>query len=92
LWNAELGTFPNASKATPIEQPFGSKLHGEFLEATGRRIDITPPWQEWIHKEYHENLVQRIRQKNHIAGMSSLTPKLIQTLPKFIAGETDQLT
>ena len=92
LWNAELGTFPNATKATPIEEPFGSKLNGEFLEATGKRIDMSSPWQEWIHKEYHENLVQRIRQKNHIAGMSSVTPKLIQTLPKFIAGETDQLT
>jgi hypothetical protein len=91
LWNAELGSFPNATKSSPIEQPFGSKFHKEYLEATGRRIDMVSPWQEWIHKEYHELLVQRIKQKNHITGMSSVTPTLVQTLPKFIAGETDQL-
>ena len=92
LWNAEQGSFPNANKAVPIEKPFGAKLHKEYLEATGRRIDTTSPWHEWLHSEYHADLVYRVKQKNQLLGMSSVNPRMLTLIPKFIAGETDQLT
>ena len=76
----------------PIEKPFGAKLHKEYLEATGGRIDTISPWHEWLHSEYHADLVYRIRQKNQLLGMSSVNPRMLTLIPKFIAGETDQLT
>lgn len=91
LWNAEQGSFPNAHKVLQIEKPFGPKLHGEFLEATGRRIDTVSPWNDWLFKQHHEDLVYLIRKKNHLFGMSSVNPKMLSRLPKFIAGETDLL-
>ena len=92
LWNAEQGSFPSANKAAPIDKPFGSKLHDEYLEATGRRIDTISPWHEWLNRQYHQDLVYRIRKKNNLLGMSSVNPRMLKLLPKFIAGETDLLT
>lgn len=92
LWNAEQGSFPNASKAAPAEKPFGSRMHSEFLEATGIRIDAHSPWHEWLHKEHHEDLVSRIRRKNNLMGMTAIHAKTQERLPKFIAGESDLLS
>ena len=92
LWNAEQGSFPNASKAAPVEKPFGSRLQSEFLEATGRRIDALSPWHEWLHKEYHEDLVNRVRRKNNLMGMAAINAKTQERLPKFISGESDLLS
>ena len=92
LWNAEQGSFPNASKAVPAENPFGSRMHSEFLEATGIRIDAHSPWHEWLHKEHHEDLVSRIRRKNNLMGMAAIHAKTQERLPKFIAGESDLLS
>ena len=92
LWNAEQGSFPSANKAVPIDKPFGSKLHDEYLEATGRKIDTISPWHEWLNRQYHQDLVYRIRKKNNLLGMSSVNPRMLKLLPKFIAGETDLLT
>jgi len=89
LWNAEQGSFPNATKAAPVEHPFGKRHHSEYLEATGRRIDAVSPWDEWLHKEHHEDLVMLVRKKNHLLGMSSVNARMLELLPKFIAGETD---
>lgn len=92
LWNAEQGSFPNASKAASVEKPFGSRLQSEFLEATGRRIDARSPWHEWLHKEYHEDLVNRVRRKNNLMGMTAINAKTQERLPKFISGESDLLS
>lgn len=92
LWNAEQGSFPNASKAAPSEKPFGSQMHSDFLEATGIRIDAHSPWHEWLHKEHHEDLVSRIRRKNNLMGIAAIHAKTQERLPKFIAGESDLLS
>lgn len=92
LWNAEQGSFPNASKAAPVEKPFGSRLQSEFLESTGRRIDALSPWHEWLYKEYHEVLANRVRRKNNLMGMAAINAKTQERLPKFISGESDLLS
>lgn len=91
LWNAEQGTFPNANKITPVEKPFGAKHHDEYLDATDGRLDSLSPWQEWLHHQYHASLVNRVRDRCKITGMSAINLKTQQLLPKFIAGETDLL-
>lgn len=92
LWNAEHGSFPNATKLTPVEKPFGSRHHFDFLEATGRKIDTVSPWYEWLHKEYHEDLITLIRKKNNLMGVTGINAKTQERLPKFIAGESDLLS
>jgi hypothetical protein len=92
LLNAEQGSFPNASKAAPVEKPFGSRLHSEFLEATGRRIDALSTWHVWLHKEFHEDLVNRVRRKNNLMGVAAINANTQERLPKFISGESDLLS
>ena len=91
LWNAEQGSFPNATKAAPVEHPFGSRHHGEFLEATGRRVDVVSPWHQWLYDQHHEDLVALIRRKNHLNNLAAIDGQRLQRLPKFIAGESDLL-
>ena len=91
VWNAERRSFPNATKATPTDKPFGPRLNSEFLDATTSRKEAKSPWHEWLHQQYHEELVTRIRRKNHISGMAAIDPKLLERLPKFIAGQSDLL-
>ncbi len=91
LWNAEKGSFPNATKAEPVDKPFGARHHNEFLEATGRRIDTISPWHQWLHKEYHEDLAFRIRAKNNLPKLASFTPTMLARFPNFMAGESDLL-
>ena len=72
LWNAELGSFPNATKVTAVEKPFGAKQHKEFVEATSKKGEQTSPWRTWLLSQYHDELVSRIRMKNRIHGVAAI--------------------
>ncbi len=89
LWNAERGSFPNATKAEPEPMPFGEKLHKDYLNATGRSIDTVCPWQQWLQDQHYEDLAYRVRAKNNLPRMAAFTPKMQERFPKFIAGESD---
>ena len=58
----------------------------------GKREDALSPWHEWLHKEYHEDLVNRVRRKNNLMGMAAINAKTQERLPKFISGESDLLS
>jgi hypothetical protein len=89
LWNAELGSFPNKTKIEPILRPFGARQDRDYAEATSFRRDNPSAWQLWLHQQYHEELVSRIRQKRGLLGMGVINARFLELLPKFIAGETD---
>ena len=92
LWQAEMGTFPNANKAEPVEHPFGAKHHQAFLDATKDTDGQMSAWQRWLYDQYHAGLVERIRKKNNLTGISAVNARTMELLPKFIAGETDLLS
>lgn len=89
LRHAEQGSFPNATKAPPVQYPFGKRVHDEFLEATGDHTNMPSPWRTWLHNQHHEDLVMLVRKKNNLIGMAAIHPRTQALLPKFIAGETD---
>lgn len=89
LWNAEKGSFPNATKAEPVAMPFGEKLHRDYLNATGRRIDNVSPWHQWLHEQHYEDLAYRVRAKNNLPRMVAFTSKMRERFPKFMAGGSD---
>ena len=89
LWNAERGLFPNATKAQPVAMPFGEKLHKDFLDATGRRIDSVSAWHQWLHEQHYEDLAYKVRVKNNLPRVTAFTAKMLERFPKFIAGESD---
>ncbi len=91
LRNAEQGSFPNAAKSEPIEKPFGTKHHNDYLSATGLRIDAVSPWHQWLKREYHAELVRRVKVSCGFTGVRATDPRLLKRLPPFIAGESDLL-
>ena len=90
--NAELASFPNFNPVAAVEMPFGERHHKEFLVATRGTVSEPSAWQQWLHEEFHDRLVKRIKEKNRISGMAAVNPKVITRLPKFIAGESDLLS
>lgn len=90
--NAELASFPNFNPIAVTEMPFGEHHHKDFLIATRGTVSEPSAWQQWLHEEFHWRLVKRIKEKNRIAGMTAVDPKVVQRLSKFIAGESDLLS
>lgn len=90
--NAEQASFPNFNPVAAIEKPFGEGHHMEYLIVTRGTADKPSEWKQWLHKEFHWRLVQRIKEKNRIYGVSAINPKVLSRLPKFIAGESDLLS
>ena len=90
--NAELASFPNIKPVAGFEKPFGEKHHKDFLVATRGTVSEPSAWQQWLHEEFHDRLVKRIKEKNRISGMTAVNHRLVTRLPKFIAGETDVLS
>lgn len=89
--NAERASFPNIKAVTAVEMPFGPQYHGGYIEATQDSGDTPSAWKLWLKQEFEERLVERIKLKNRIRGMAAVNPTVVQRLPKFIAGESDQL-
>jgi hypothetical protein len=90
--NAELASFPNFNQISAADMPFGEHHHKNFLIATRGTVSEPSAWQQWLHEEFHWRLVKRIKEKNRIAGMTAVDPKVVQRLSKFIAGESDLLS
>jgi len=90
--NAELASFPNFKPIAVTEMPFGEHLHKDFLIATRGTVSEPSAWQQWLQEEFHWRLINRIKEKNRISGVTAINPKLIARLPKFITGESDLLS
>lgn len=90
--NAEQGSFPNFNPCSTVEMPFGQALNLHFMEVTNTKGPERSPWQEWLHEEFHSELVRRIKEKNRITGIAAVNHKVMLRLPKFIAGESDLLS
>lgn len=94
LVNAELGNrFPNNTACEPVSMPFGQRLHSDYLAATvGTEVgDAHTPWQQWLHAEFHEDLVSLIKRKNRFTGMAATNIKFLERFPAFVAGSSDLL-
>jgi len=92
LYNAEIGLgFPNNSEHKPVAQPFGAREHGDYMAAITSTRNHESDWVAWLHAEYHQDLVQQIKAKNHIRGFTAVDTRVIQRLPAFVAGTSDLL-
>lgn len=92
LVNAEMGNrFPNNTACEPVPMPFGKQLHSDYVAATvgtqvGHKLSC---WQQWLHDEYHRELLLRIKMKNRFTGLAAADLKFVQRLPAFVAGTSD---
>jgi len=94
LSNAELGNrFPNSTPCSAVAMPYGKQRHSDYLAATvGTEVgNEHTAWQQWLHTEFHEDLVSRIKFKNRFTGIAAADMKFIQRFPAFVAGTSDLL-
>jgi len=90
LCNAECGNgFPNNSECSGLEMPFGKQHHKDYLAATTAVKGQQSQWQQWLHEEFHEYLVSRIKSKNRFRGMMAVDLNFIKRFPAFVAGTSD---
>jgi hypothetical protein len=73
--------------------PFGKQRHSDYLAATvGTEVgNEHTAWQQWLHTEFYEDLVSRIKRKNRFTGIAAADMKFIQRFPAFVAGTSDLL-
>jgi hypothetical protein len=97
-YHVERGSFPNYTRALDLNtaQPFGSKHHKEFLEATNEtnrdesgNLVRSSPWQQHIKADYEKDLLHRILRVNHHDRQYISDPKFKAQYENFIAGKID---
>lgn len=66
LLNLERGSFPNASDidVSTREQPFGRELHPQFVRQTELMVEKKSPWQKWLWREYHAEIIHEVQRRN----------------------------
>ena len=90
LSNAECGNgFPNNTERTGLKMPFGKRHQADYLAATTAVKGQQSPWHQWLHEEFHEDLVYRIKNKNRLRGMIAADLNFIKRFPAFVAGTSD---
>ncbi len=92
LANAERMTFPNVNKISmENSEPFGKKLHSEFLAATNIENDNSP-WKEWLRKEFQTDLKYEIATRNRVVDQLKIPDSKVRLkISDFIAGKSDLL-
>lgn len=97
-YHVERGSFPNYTRIADLNsvQPFGAKLHKEFLEATNEtnrdendKHVPNSPWQEHIKDEYAQDLKYKIIHANRHDQRYVNEPKFKLRYDDFIAGKTE---
>jgi hypothetical protein len=86
--NGEIGSFPNFNPVERPEMPFGNKANLFYLVMTECKGETYSPWQQWLHEQFHDELVSRIRRKNGIYGINNDETKKMR-FDNFVAGVSD---
>ena len=69
--------------------PFGKRYQADYLAATTAVKGQQSPWHQWLHEEFHDDLVYRIKNKNRLRGTIATDLNFIKRFPAFVAGTSD---
>jgi hypothetical protein len=91
--HAERGEFPNLEEIKLSEryQPFGLRLQTEFREATESRNGELSAWNEWLHKEFAVDLMNKVIESNRFDSSEFRASRPTKRLKEFVDGTSDLL-
>ncbi len=91
--HAERGEFPKLEeiKLSDRYQPFGLRLQTEFREATESRKGESSAWDEWLHKQFATDLMNKIIESNHFDSSLFRSSRPTRRLKAFVDGSSDLL-
>lgn len=91
--HAERGEFPNFQeiKLSDRYQPFGLRLQTDFREATESRNGTLSAWNQWLHKEFAADLMNKVIESNRFESSEFHASRPTKRLMSFVDGSSDLL-